>query len=462
MKKQLYILLFILFCPALSWAACGGSPVGSSPGTITSYDCSVACVQDAIDAATADDDIVKIKSGTCTWASHVLIDNKKIHLRGENDCTLGSVGSPAVNNIPTSCGTNINLDLTSDRMLYINDATKSFELSHFNIISNGSVNSAWPLYGIIHIAKDTNKNAVTKGWRIHHLKFTFDVPADGSGGSAINVNGYQAGDIDHINYNLAYRETMHGVSNFVTVYYAENEPGGGPTLIPGGNAWSRAVPFGTDDAVYVEDSYIYMGNYGDVMDSQSGGSYVLRHNTIVGFIPETHSTYSIGDRAGRSGEIYSNDITTRTAAIPCIKWRAGTALLYNNTFNTCTVGIQFDDQRTEDSSGAYGRCDGNSAYDGNTTGQQGYPCMDQIGRGSGAPTAQTANPVFIWGNTSNTPSLYGTATNPSVSDHIKINRDWCEHDTSTSCGGVSVSYTPYPYPHPLQGAVTHIPFVVTP
>jgi hypothetical protein len=94
----------------------------------------------------------------------------------------------------------------------------------------------------------------------------------------------------------------------------------------------------------------------------------------------------------------------------------------------------------------------------------GYPCLDQIGRGSGAPGNEQSWPALIWNNTngSNTvaPKVEGNSGIPPYqSDHLKNNRDWCLPSCSgssctTTCNGVSESYTAYPYPHALQSGGT--------
>ncbi len=81
-----------------------------------------------------------------------------------------------------------------------------------------------------------------------------------------------------------------------------------------------------------------------------------------------------------------------------------------------------------------------------TWNSNGYPCYDQIGRGtnSGPGTPQTLDPLYEWGNTLNGANAdvvvhWGC---PEVTLHIQENRDFY-NDTPRP------GYQPHPYPHPL-------------
>lgn len=87
------------------------------------------------------------------------------------------------------------------------------------------------------------------------------------------------------------------------------------------------------------------------------------------------------------------------------------------------------------------------------SGPNGYPCRDQIGRGQNQESA----PLYLWDNVA-----YGEGVGLAVMDngggtcftaeHIQLDRDYCEHDPSTSCGDVAGwSYTPFACPHPATG-----------
>ncbi len=77
---------------------------------------------------------------------------------------------------------------------------------------------------------------------------------------------------------------------------------------------------------------------------------------------------------------------------------------------------------------------------------EGLPCCDQVGRGQN----QASEPAFFWGNVdqNGNPATVGVTEPGDIPVFIE-GRDYCAHNTSTPCNGVSVSYTPYRYPHPL-------------
>ena len=92
---------------------------------------------------------------------------------------------------------------------------------------------------------------------------------------------------------------------------------------------------------------------------------------------------------------------------------------------------------------------------------KGWPCRDQIGRG----TLQVDAPMLFWNNTisfaggaavSATPHVYSCA-----SADVQADRDYCQHATTmpASCNGVTTTYESYTYPHPLLGIDENPPTV---
>jgi hypothetical protein len=160
-------------------------------------------------------------------------------------------------------------------------------------------------------------------------------------------------------------------------------------------------------------------------------------------------------------ELYENTIIGN--AWLGIRIRGGTSVIFNNDFGTSIQEpILIDNQRScEELIGCLGAwtnngCDGTSSYDGNTPGEQGWPCIDQIGRG----TNQASDPMYEWGNEScATPPCGGTGTDEDIEIftlgelgcarqteyHLKASRDFY-NDTQKP------GYAPYTYPHPLRAA----------
>ncbi|RJR18175.1 MAG: hypothetical protein C4582_11990 [Desulfobacteraceae bacterium] len=76
---------------------------------------------------------------------------------------------------------------------------------------------------------------------------------------------------------------------------------------------------------------------------------------------------------------------------------------------------------------------------------EGYPCLDQVGRGQG----QSAEPIYIWGNSGNDAVvLFGDGA-AGLENYIVEQRDYIR--------GVMPGYVPYEYPHPLTKTTTLTP-----
>ena len=136
----------------------------------------------------------------------------------------------------------------------------------------------------------------------------------------------------------------------------------------------------------------------------------------------------------------------------------GTAIIFNNTFDSNFANPIIVSYYRSCYGGGHticipplaSRCNGTSPLDGNED-PSGYPCFDQIGRGPN----QTSAPVYEWNNRKGVSAthiqIYDAwgCDNPSMSDHIKENRDFFN-------GIQAPGYTPLVYPHPLtqEGAMS--------
>jgi hypothetical protein len=255
--------------------------------------------------------------------------------------------------------------------------------------------------------------------------------------------------------------------------------------------WADADTFGTSDAVYFENNIVInndvaAGGFVHMFcDSDYGGRVVVRYNSITNLFLGGHDNLGPA-RSNRSWEIYNNRITftgTNTNGAFFVI-RGGSGYVYNNYLESTvatnpTAGpISLNNYRSY-SSAPY--CDSTPEYIcvnsghsasacttetdcGGTAGvttycQQrdghqdstGWPCRDQIGRGQN----QSSRPALFWNNTAKWASGSAFTVTPTVSSgatsHIQLDREYCNHDTSTTCGGVSSSYTAYTCPHPLTG-----------
>jgi hypothetical protein len=204
----------------------------------------------------------------------------------------------------------------------------------------------------------------------------------------------------------------------------------------GDAAWQQPLSLGTENAVYIEDC-AFDRTHGNAVDANNGGRYVFRANTITNTYIEAHSNCPNGLRATFSYEVYSN---TMVAAIPTYRpfsMRGGTGVIFGNTITGSYTSphIHVDNQRSCMGEGGltcldpWDRCDGDSIYDGNQPGGQGYPCRDQIGRStdSGRTAPQALEPLYEWDNDIDGADV-DIILNPVMCDltahHIREGRDY--------------------------------------
>jgi len=219
--------------------------------------------------------------------------------------------------------------------------------------------------------------------------------------------------------------------------------------------WAQPLGLGTNNAVFVEDCVFdtTIDAMINAVDSNFGGRYVFRHNTVNDRHLETHSIRGT-HRAARSWEIYNNTINQMNATmwIP-MRMRGGTGVIFNNkiTGTFSEYSIPLDNPRSCDPLGDGGLCGGSSLWDGNELGEGGYPCRDQIGRStdqwlwtiSNPYPPQELDPAYSWNNKYGMQdivfSLYGCIESRN---HIQLGRDYFNNVQKPG-------YTPYTYPHPL-------------
>jgi hypothetical protein len=180
----------------------------------------------------------------------------------------------------------------------------------------------------------------------------------------------------------------------------------------GSQNWLTDATFGTENAIFVEDSYF--NNIASAIVSNQGSRYVFRYNHVY----NTHDTRQAIDahgfesghpRGSRSYEIYNN-YTDNLFAKYCGVWiRGGDGVIFNNAFNKVTYGILL------------------SNTTGSGTSFQ-YPALDQT------------RMLYAWNNTVNGKQLKIKVREGH--DHLfQEGRDFFNHEMP--------GYEPYTYPHPL-------------
>lgn len=371
-------------------------------------------VQASINAA-ATGDIVIIPLGNCVWETTVDIPTgKKIILVG----TLKS----------ESNATNITASNTV-KMLNMNESGSRVTDINFTRIGATSLSSAMI-------------NAKGVGWRIDHCNFVNTNSSSLAGDVAIladgtNVTVPPVGLIDNNTFTEC-RVLSTGMGTMAkqnAVWATPNTPGGSNT-------------------VYIEDNTFYRStSASNVIDSNYGGSYVFRYNSVSGHASGymAHSVQG-NNRSTKWWELYGNiNIPTGSPDWNAkYSMRGGTGVVLFNQTNVYNNGVKLlynnyiglDNVRDYTTAPTSLKCDSNnsSGWDGNIDGT-GYPCRDQIGRGHDAvlwgdnPVSaytQTLQPAYQIVNTDESGNLVPFQVyNQSQSiNHIQADRDFYNYTTS--------------------------------
>lgn len=481
-------LTLLLFCiiPFRSWATCSWS---GNTGTVASpYDHTdvAACVSDA--SGKTGDVFIQIPACSVEWDAPLTI-NMSSGFSNVTSLTIQGAGS-----LPTTCDSATSAGLTTptscgssgDTVITMNGAgivvtgapAKKWRISNLSISGAAVVN-----YAMIQPI-GTSKPSDRGGFRIDHITFRDCT-------STIIKSPYvgtTAGVIDHIDSISAIQ-----FSNWAH-------------LKAGGNTLWSSDPV-QQDMIYIEDSYMQnsaMPVSKMLADGSYGASIVIRYNGIKDYYIGGHDASSDA-RGIRWYDVYNNQmITTGSYGSNLLALRGGAGVFYNNTFiatkaypfYACTGtkgGICLTNYRSDtsissktgwpaiwqtmcdnynekmcvgltwssstcttdaDCGGVTGTC---QQIDGNID-ISGYPCRDQIGRG----TNQSSSPMLFWDNTISiagaaaVPAAVGVNIKTTVPTNIQADRDFCDNATMmpSSCNGVNTTYTPYTYPHPLRGSTT--------
>ena len=409
MQKHFYaclsLIIFVLFLFDGFWA---------HAATIELRDCSQSVVNNAINSA-SDGDIIVCPAGRWTW-SDVNITNKNITLQG--------AGIDKTEIVITAAR---GIEATSSN-------TKPFRITGFTFSSSSNFGTETGMMGILGGTQ----------WRIDHNIFRIFSNNTGTGGNAIYIKDAKRGDnigvyglVDHNEF------TDHPSSTgcwHVGVYMRGD----------GEIEWSMDSQIGGgkgDRTIFIEDNKFVQGrndcqsHNGHAAYAGQGTMYVLRHNTIIGQInADAHGfCYTIGTR---EYAIYNNTwiAPSGVSIYTLVGLRGGTGVVYNNEFISqgggAKYGVELQDVRINSSPNC-----SNTLYhmdveaSSNCATNEGYPCVDQIGRGKN----QTKDPLYVWNN-KNFPSM-----NIISSSYFQQGRDYYLNS------GPKPGYIESPYPHPLTG-----------
>lgn len=385
--------------------------------------CSQANVQAQVNAS-SDRDIVTVPAGSCAWASSVDVINKTIKLQG------AGAGSTII------AGRGVKLYGSNSR---VTGFTFNLGSSQYLEINGG-------------------RPSTTAGCRIDHNTIAHvQAEADTAVQAQGEGNGY-AGEVNClIDHNTM---TYARVVYFGSVDDASNGKSGNIR-------WSEDLNWGTYHGLYIEENaFVWTagsaGGYINAVDGNWGCRNITRYNTFLNGRIEAHALQGDNSRGCRLWESYGNAFTNN--GDPSYRqwlFRAGTGVVFDETSDggALNTELYLDNARSHEGSIAnttqvpgatstqnqvpvFGMCgfngtaqaNGNSFVDGNTVGQFGWPCRDQIGRSTdaslwGATTfpnpapAQASQPAYIFHN------LEGGSTEVTVRLNCEGNGIPCTHQS---------------------------------
>ncbi len=321
MRKLLFMGLLLAFWQLPAHASCSGS----SPNWSSTPDSS--SLQNCINNASSGDTI-NVSAGSATWSSPVTTPgNKALTITGATICT-GSGNPNGGSGGVISCQDNTIITLAAAEVLNVSSSSAGLvTISGFTFIATAST---------------ANGNIQLQGahgqvsFRFHHNHI--EMPT--SGAVAINANGGY-GLIDHVYW----QDTTSGGGAAVPLNI------GGDFGTRGYLNWNDPTQLGTNQAIYVEDSYYINKNTTigaeGFFDAYYGAKIVVRYNTIIGNqIGGGHGTDSGQYRGVVSYEIYGNSISNSTGHSSVIlNTRSGTLLFWNNVVGGSTpwqsIDLQF-------------------------------------------------------------------------------------------------------------------------
>ncbi len=417
-------------CVVLMGLCCLLWTTSARAATIQAASCSQAAVATAVNSA-RDGDTVVVPAGSCSWTANLTITNKMLTIQG-----AGIGQTTLIDNVPRVNG--------QPQML--NWITKDGGLSRITGITfQGGTTPDGFNTGIVDIS------GVSHQLRIDHCRF---VPTQTSG---LMLEGYLWGVIDHNIFDVS-SGTGFGMYIFHNAWNVSGSDFGDAS-------WADDTSMGTNKAMFVEDN-TFTNNQSVIpqqyaVDGWSGSRVVYRNNTFVNTTWANHGTESSGRwRSQRQYEVYNNTFSLNgNISFPSmVGARGGVGVIFNNTATTSggagiDVLVDLQYYRATGSFDPWGQCNGSSVWDGDQQ-SNGYPCLDQPGRGKGSllsnftptPTGwptQIAEPTYAWNNRVN-----GTVSNvrSNVPSYIVEGRDFVNL--------AKPNYTSFVYPHPLVSPST--------
>jgi len=388
-------------------------------GTYTAASCNESDVSAAVaaeQAKAADGDIISIPAGTCTWTG-----SSGIHQYFTNSVTIQGAGAQyATTGGASTAGTDSTVivdNISSDSDFFLSTtAGKSLRITALSIQQNGSTagknNSVW--------IGNYGNNPSSSSVRIDHCHFYST-----TGPSFVTITGSVTGVADHDFFNSPSTLLRFAFE------FTNGATWNGATDGLGDGAFADTSHWGSSEFFYVEDSYFHYGTY--VTDCEDGGRFVIRYSTITDAQVSDHGTGGSPGRGCRAIEVYENTFTypdnSNGYNNVAIGINSGTALVWGNTVSNNQWVVDAVDKRDDNVTysepappNGWGFCGtaqtgSASSWDQNTA-SNGYPCLDQPGRGKGDLLTGTSfpsivnsalggqqwprqalDPIYVWDNT---------------------------------------------------------------
>lgn len=370
-------------------------PVSVLAQVINAASCSSANVQTAFNSITSSTTTVNIPScAGQNWTTQVTLTvpsgSTSLSILGAG--SLSTIGGGDVTNIVDNAA-------TGNTPILVINATNSSTLFRLAGITfkGGAAGTGNDKYdGMVQFQGSSSKV------RVDHVHFNTATYSPALASSSLQFNGCNYGVVDH---NI-FDNSSGSVNNSLRAYnqgscYSDS-------LGIGDQAWAHPTNFGTANFIYAENNTF---NSGAADDCTDGGSFVMRFNTFNMTSPppttQTHPTGGAGRIRGcRAEEVYQNTMTANPSNyINADLWiSSGTAMVWGNTIPSSSTGggtgyknfIELLDMRVDNSTYAQTATPNGWGYCGtsfNGTGSNwdknspsavnGYPCLDQPGRGQG-------------------------------------------------------------------------------
>lgn len=344
------IVKSLLFTFALSILCAGGVRAQT---THNAASCNVGDVQSAVNSASSGDTVM-VPPGTCVWNSALSVSS------GISIIGAGEGSTIIQSNV--SSETFISVTLTAGGPLFRLSGMTLEPAS--GLVGPGKGNFPLNFSGTCstttcpYIRLD---NLAFSGW--HYT--SYGSPSSNYDGYLLGINDC-FGVIDHVTWTLSSR----GI--FAMIGY-ESYLGVGNH---GDNAWTQPDDFGTDKAIYIEDSAFTRTGVtagGALEDTGSGHPstrVVIRYNTLENFYAYFHGTET-GQRlrGGRMMEVYDNQFIC-SASSGCTNtdtFRSGTGLFFNNALTHSGPGWNggplLTDYRVWGAATPWEACDGLGQWD---------------------------------------------------------------------------------------------------